>query len=283
MKILPKDTVITRSKTTGLRLNSFKVKKMLYNQSTISNFKWIELAAFVKGAGTVQRRFARIDDAFTGLRDQFNNTDIFASICRYQYPHPQSRYIAPIYFDIDCKNNLESARQNALILCELLNLRLQLDTEQINIHFNGNSGFHISVDCEVFYPEPSNLALTLNRKMAQNAKEQGVRFIDLSVYGNNRLWRLPNSINGENGLYKIPLHHKELMHLSIGRIIELAKNGREQESFSSKSLNPNTRQWHKSALQQMERIVNSSIGCNKPKGLFDTLEYKQKTKIIKRS
>lgn len=227
-------------------------------QQKTDDFKWIELAGFLPDDKMLRAQFIRIDDseAVAAWRAKFNNTDIFSSICRHEKPDWQSDFIAPLFFDIDSADNLKAARENTLILCELIMVRLKLDSDQIQICFSGYKGFHVMVPCEVFNPTPSEFTLELYKRMASNAQKQGVPFVDTSVYTGRRLWRLVNSVNGKSGLYKIPIFHKELLHLSIEILMELAKQPRTEENLSIATPNQRTIEWYKYALSCMARIKN---------------------------
>jgi hypothetical protein len=91
-------------------------------KSQNNNFIWIELAGFLSNGKMLRGEFVRKDDTKTisSRRNQFNNTGIFSSISFYEKPDFTSRFITPIYFDIDCMDNMETARRHTLILCELI-------------------------------------------------------------------------------------------------------------------------------------------------------------------
>jgi len=51
--------------------------------------------------------------------------------------------------------------------------------------------------------------------------------LDLSIYDKMRLWRVPNTINGKSGLYKIPLTVEELLQSDLTAIKALATWSRQ--------------------------------------------------------
>jgi hypothetical protein len=231
-------------------------------KSQNNNFIWIELAGFLSNGKMLRGEFVRKDDTKTisSRRNQFNNTGIFSSISFYEKPDFTSRFITPIYFDIDCMDNMETARRHTLILCELIADRLGIDYEHLRIFFSGGKGFHVLLPCEIFTPEPSNLTLRLYRQMAVNARKQGVVSVDTSVYTGRRLWRLVNSINEKSGLYKIPLRHKELMHSSMEKITEKARQAGPEDFFLPAKACPSAQEWY---LKAIERIAKINAGQNK--------------------
>ena len=131
----------------------------MMNENNIlqSDFPWIELAGFLPDGKMLRDQFVQIDDteAVSKWRDDFHNIDVFASICRYEEPDWRSKFIAPLFFDIDSPDNLNAARENALILFELIMMRLGIDVDHIQICFSGYKGFHVTVPCEVFSPTRS--------------------------------------------------------------------------------------------------------------------------------
>ena len=132
--------------------------------------------------------------------------------------------------------------------------RLKLDTDQFQVSFSGNKGFHLTVPCQVFAPSPSRITLELYKKMAINAQNQGVPFVDTSVYNCRRLWRLVNSVNSKSNLYKIPLTYKELLNLSAESIMKLAQKPRCEDSFCIARPNQHAINWYKNALYSMARL-----------------------------
>ena len=224
-------------------------------QTHIDCFSWIELAGFLPSGRMLRGVFVNVNDqdAIARWRQRFNNTDIFASVFRYEKPDPTSRCVAPIFADIDCQENLLNARDSALMFCELLSLHMQTGVDDVAIYFSGSKGFHVLVPCVIFQPCPSSYTLALYKQIAQNARRQAVRFIDESVYTHRRLLRLPNSINSKSGLYKIPLWHKELLHLDLHNLLKLARRPRPDDCLDMPRFNPQAAQWYKDALISIAR------------------------------
>jgi len=226
-----------------------------------NSFAWIELAAMLSNGRMVRGKFVRADDrsALDYWRRKFNNTDIYASVFRYEKPDAQSRFIGPVFADIDFKDDLSQARKSALIFCQLLFIRMKLEPDEIEIYFSGSKGFHIIVPCEVFDPQPWPLMLKLYKKMAYNARCQGVEFIDAGVYTKRRLLRLVNSLHGKSRLYKIPLYHKELMHLRTDKLLEMAKQPRDENIFIEPPRNKKAAQWYRYALKCIGNIKTKAV------------------------
>jgi hypothetical protein len=216
---------------------------------------WLEFAAILRNGKMVRNQFFRIDDsdALKLWRIQFNNTDIFTSACLYSQPSRNSPFIAGMFFDLDAHNNLEQARTDALGMCQLLEERAKVPQDCLGLFFSGSKGFHIEVSDKVFGPQPSPLILQLCKRMALKAVDDGVRSLDTGIYGQGRLWRMPNSINSKKNLYKIPLTDEELRDLDAATIAGLAKNPRGDDSFASCEFCQATADWYREAISVLEK------------------------------
>jgi hypothetical protein len=218
-------------------------------------YSWIELASLLHDGAMVRNQYARLDDddAVGKWRNQFGNTNIFSSISLYAEPSYEAESIAPIFFDIDSADDLPGARVSALTLCEMLMSRALVPQDALEIYFSGNKGFHVLVPCPVFQAFSSPHGLALNKRMSQKAQAQGIRFLDMGVYTNKRIWRLPNSIHGKSGRFKIPLTYEELRDMGMDGIMKLAGNPRPQDSFVMPQVCETAAQWYRRAIECFEK------------------------------
>ena len=96
----------------------------------------------------------------------------------------------------------------------------------IRCHFSGAKGFHVCLSGTLFGGwEPS-------RDLAWRLKELARRLtegfdVDHAVYDQNRLLRLPNTLNSKSGRWKIPLEIAEVLHKPVDAILELAEARRD--------------------------------------------------------
>ena len=91
-------------------------------QQTTEKYCWIELAAMLQCRKMARGEYVRLQDAdkIECWRKKHHNIDLFASVARYEKPDNNSESIVPLYFDIDSKDDIEDAREDAIRLCELL-------------------------------------------------------------------------------------------------------------------------------------------------------------------
>jgi hypothetical protein len=136
-------------------------------------------------------------------------------------------YCPSICFDIDCENDLSSAKEETINLIKKLNAEYDINPNELFIYFSGNKGFHIMLVQNLFKvlePEP-NIAQRI--KLFVEKLTSDFKFIDYKIYDNSRLIRMPNSLNLKSRLYKIEISYNELENLTIDQIKELSMNPRE--------------------------------------------------------
>lgn len=149
----------------------------------------------------------------------YANTDVYYTIYTY-YGEDKDKcpILAPLYLDFDdddVEGHYLEERSDVYRAVQLLSKWFKVPVEQIRLYFSGSKGFHVIIPHEVFGWAPSaDLNTRLKCVMTQIQKELGTGRIDGRIYDRKRLFRIPNSINGKSGLYKIPLTLDELMKIS---------------------------------------------------------------------
>jgi DNA primase catalytic subunit len=222
------------------------------------SYDWIELAALLADGKMVRGHYVRGEDldAISAWRKRFNNTDLFSSVAFYAEPNNSATSIFPWYFDIDCPHDLPATRESMLMLCEMLMDRTRVPQDSLNLFFSGNKGFHVVIAPHVFQAFYSPYTLGLYRRMAQRARDAGVRFIDGSVYSRKRLWRLVNSRHGRSGLFKIQLQYEELRDISIDGIRTLAANPRPDDTLATQHVCEEAAEWYRRAIVVFAGLSN---------------------------
>lgn len=149
----------------------------------------------------------------------YANTDVYYTIYTY-YGEDKDKcpILAPLYLDFDdddVEGHYLEERSDVYRAVQLLSKWFKVPVEQIRLYFSGSKGFHVIIPHEIFGWTPSaDLNTRLKCVMTQIQKELGTGRIDGRIYDRKRLFRIPNSINGKSGLYKIPLTLDELMKIS---------------------------------------------------------------------
>ena len=143
-------------------------------------------------------------------------------------------HIAPLYFDLDYKEDVSKALEDCKTLVEYLIAKYGVSPL---IWFSGNKGFHIEIAHEYFNVVPHPKLTYHWRYLAEYFMDElHLTTVDLGVYTIPRMWRIPNTRNQK--LYKIPVGIGELRSLDIDGIKSLAKHPRAPHSYPTTSVSP---------------------------------------------
>jgi len=192
---------------------------------------------------------------YDGLPKQVNG-DAYSQFMRYGEDFndhfsscgTESRYYGPSYtefipFDFDGDGKVQKQLQKAVFeFVEHLYLKFDLPQNSIRIYYSGSKGYHVLIPSKFFRLHPRYLLERYLKVLAESLVEgcQVATYLDESLYNKNSLIRLPNSINFNSGLYKIPIRHCELRDLSVPQIKKSAKSQRTDTwSIQLKELAPN--------------------------------------------
>lgn len=129
-----------------------------------------------------------------------------------------------LFFDFDSSSDVESARSDAVSLCERL-IKLGVGVKALLIHFSGRKGFSVEIHTNrSFTPsEVKRICLGIAGDLET---------LDKQIYNASRIIRVSYTKHPKSGLYKIPLTLQELTELSLEQILQLAKKGEtEIEGF----------------------------------------------------
>ena len=217
-------------------------------------FNQIELAAKLPGGGWARNHFARLDDAdaIAAWREQFENRDVYASICSFEKPSRDGEYRCSFCLDLDAED-LKVARSETLKACDLLMERLEIPPESIQLFLSGWKGFHLIVSLSVFGDPDYPHALSVWRAWAVSLTRAGIKHLDLGIYQPSRVLRLPNSINTKSGLYKVAIDYKELKDLGLSYVLEEAKTPRGRNVSGLPEFSPKAAAQFRKAMDWVER------------------------------
>lgn len=172
----------------------------------------------------------------------------------YQYDGgtiEDSNLTGDLYFDFDAENNFELARRDAITTMSFFKTVFKMDERDLKIYFSGKKGIHILVPANILgiqkHPELNDVFKTIAYHV-QKFLKNGT--LDVVIYDNKRLLRIPNTIHEKSGLYKIPITSEELRHLPELEIKELAQQPRQLESRYP-AYNPFANTQYKRYIEQM--------------------------------
>lgn len=167
-------------------------------------------------------------DKKSEMRKKFNNTDVYATVFQYNNEDQnQSDLFGPMYLDLDMEfhndNEYSKLKADLTRIVTYLNLQYGIPTKYIKFYFTGKKGFHLIIPAKVFNIKPDKNLNVYFKSIAKELSENTIMpIIDLKIYDNKRLFRLPNSINGKTGLYKVPITYENILNFSYEEIREYA-------------------------------------------------------------
>lgn len=145
------------------------------------------------------------------IRQRFKNIDAYSSNFLYNHEDQNdSDIIGPMYIDLDGdisnEEGYQNVKQDALSAISYINTHLKVPKEYIRIYFSGSKGFHLIIPHNVFGIQPCKDLNSKYKKIALEINSHTLnKTVDTRIYDKKRLIRLPHSINGKTGLYKVPL------------------------------------------------------------------------------
>jgi hypothetical protein len=160
-----------------------------------------------------------------------SNKDYYVSLFQYSQDQKQiadtRKSVAGIrdvstnklYWDFDSKDNLETARQDALKLITRL-IDNGVDPDNIHTSFTGFKGFSVEIKLATRISNPQFKAAVV--RLAGDLSS-----FDHSVMDPARIVRVDNTKHQKSGLYKIPLSVYDLDEKSVDQILVLAKQTRD--------------------------------------------------------
>lgn len=196
---------------------------------------WVECGANLPN-GRFTRNHIMPADKVNSFRYRYGNRGVFVTAYMYDSKDQDNANLyGDFYLDFDYEiseaDDKEQAfnliRQEALAAVHYIRTIYGIERDQIRIYFSGSKGVHIVVPKEALGVEPNKNLNTIYKMMAEDiARLYSLTTLDLKIYDNKRLFRLPNSIHQKTGLYKVRISYDELTRLSFSEIIELAKEPR---------------------------------------------------------
>lgn len=198
---------------------------------------------------------------------KFNKVDAYATNYMYfEEDQNKSEILGPLYIDLDGDINNEetynNVKKDALIAISYIINQLYVPEEYIRIYFSGNKGFHLIVPSNVFGIEKSIDLNDKYKKIALDLKRYTInKTVDTGIYDKKRLLRLPNTINGKTGLYKVRITPKELREFSYKEIVRIASQEREYIEKET-SLKRESMVAFKELTKEKPTVKKNNTSCN---------------------
>jgi DNA-binding HxlR family transcriptional regulator len=166
---------------------------------------------------------------------KFKNIDIYSTVFLYNNKDQnQSDLIGPLYVDLDGDiidgKSYDKVKQDALLAISYLETHLKVPKDYIRIYFSGNKGFHLIIPFNVFGITPCKDLNDKYKAIAIILKENTInKSVDTRIYDKKRLIRLPHSINGKTGLFKVPISENDLRNFGYEDMVEYSREDKSIE------------------------------------------------------
>lgn len=228
------------------------------DEQMVTAYPYIELAAQVGRSRMTRNQFVLADDSESLLRwrQQYPGCPVYTSVCQFAEPSRNSRYVCPFFIDINEPNSMFTARMEALRACYLLEERLGIGPESIDIFFDAPHRFQLVVPHEVFQAAGTNELMATWRALAAEIASRAVPHLDLSVYSTSHLVRLPDVLDPTTRKCRFALDAESLIHLEDWVIMEIAvreKGGYVPRRAARRSPIPRAMEWFRAAAAQRAR------------------------------
>jgi len=146
----------------------------------------------------------------------------------------QISYKGPLYFDIDCKEDLGQAIESGIRLCDRL-ISLGVPEELLQPFASGSKGVHLLVPDSLF--SSGRFTRRLPEIYREMARELFVPGLDFAVYsaGRGNSFRIQN-VQREDGNYRVPLTYAELKLLTADSYRQLVKQPKQLHRMDAPNL-----------------------------------------------
>lgn len=188
-----------------------------------------------------------------------DNYSVFRSAYRYSDNNITSDSVlyGDLYLDFDDASDFNKVRMDAITAISYFKVVYHIVEDSLKIWFSGKKGVHIVVPAKTLGITPHQSLNRVFKYIANSVRSfTPNKTVDTQIYDNKRLFRVPNTIHEESGLYKIPITIKELKELDIANIRNMAVAPRFIYSNDILTVNP-------FAQQQFNRIINEYYRYNK--------------------
>lgn len=180
-----------------------------------------------------------------------------------------------LYLDFDDADNFEYAREDIIRTLSFFKIVYKIPNDQLKIYFSGHKGFHLIVPKEILGVEPNKNLNGIFKTIAEQVKTfSSHKTVDLQIYDNKRLFRVPNSMHSKTNLYKIILTPQELRTLTEDQIKDLAKQPRFMTLPIKSVVNPVANNQYLQAVKLYEKQSQEKNIKSK------NFRYKKKLNIV---
>jgi len=142
----------------------------------------------------------------------------------------QTPLIHYVVFDFDSHHSLDHAQADTINFIRYLATVHDVDIACLGLYFSGSKGFHVQLPIGLVVEQGEGGLWGVSPAVIKTFAMRlatGFGTFDQSVYDSRRIFRAPNAINPNSGLYKIALEWQELVGLDAPDIRAMAASPRD--------------------------------------------------------
>lgn len=228
------------------------------------NTWWVECGANLPSGHFTRNHILTMDKVIT-FRYKYGNKGVFTTAYMYDSEdQANANLYGDFYLDFDLditdskdkERDFNIIRNQVLATIRYLHIIYGIGNNDIKIYFSGSKGIHLLLPKETLGVVPNKHLNLVYRMMAEDiVKYTHAETLDLRIYDNKRLFRLPNSMHPKTNLYKIPLKYDELLTLTHSQIIELAIDPRA-EIIKEVKVNQKANMEYRNYLEKTLALIN---------------------------
>ncbi|MEN2464952.1 DNA primase small subunit domain-containing protein [Ornithinibacillus sp. JPR2-1] len=199
---------------------------------TIADYKYVDAWYSNDKGKPIPWRRIETTKVKTFQQEEAINFNCFSTVQRFANPKKVKgeSFMAPLYFDLDYEPDPQVSQADAVKLIDFFMNELDLKESDIWVYFSGSKGFHILINSEALGIVPRNDLHKIFKHIAGYLIHRlDLKSLDLVVYTEKRMIRLPNSIHHKTRLHKIELSISELKNQSLEEIKALAEQPRRED------------------------------------------------------
>jgi DNA primase catalytic subunit len=204
------------------------------NEGYFSKFTHVELARYFPEENRLKRvqnkKHEPILIPWSEIYDfslEHDDLGIYHSIRHYDMAQGglEGPSLAPLHFDIDNKEDPQTAYNDTQKLLRFLIDDIKIPYEAIRVYFSGMKGYHLEVESTAIRLNliSENSSAIFRFAAEEFAEKLDITSFDYAVYDPRRIWRLAGSRHQKTGLYKIPCKEMMLNGATVDTITSVAE------------------------------------------------------------
>lgn len=191
------------------------------------------------------------------FRKKYKNTGVYTTAYRYNSENQdEADLFGSLYIDFDSDSDevgYEQVKSDAMRAIAYFSAIFTIQPEELFIFFSGKKGIHVMVPYQIMAIEPHKELNHIFKLIASDIhKVTQHKTVDLRIYDNKRLFRLPNSIHPDTNLHKVSMTFEQFKSFDYQQVQEWAS---KRQAIEKKEPRYNTKasRAYKEYIEQWEK------------------------------